>query len=473
MKQIRKLVFKCFCVLLPFVVLWCYMRQHMLAFVDIEAPYYIWNREKTNSEQEKYYRVIILGDSTTNAAYAPEALSRDTLNLAMSAASTMENYYVLRDWLDHHPAPEVCYISFWDVHFKQDVYFWMRTMYSHRFRLSQNLEMLEAAISYKEPFILTEHYWLDFLSYQLYLPNKYIASFMNASFNQRYKTNSEVMRTTELHGGRYVGRSTTEYNGNELESYEEFRVNPLFDEYYRKTIELCIENGITPRIVKLPLPEGTQFTDQYRKEFEEYYEELRNAYPSLTVDWFPAYPKDRYYDTHHMNSHGSLQFSLELKERYPEDFRAAEPDAGQLAAIDDSIKAENKIEWILKWISGKDYTVLFYDQRGNFQSMYKDRLQEDWAAEAPALYSVPVDRTAEAPEAPLVWGISGTGEHTLPAAVLWTEEGLTVQLDGEEPRPWVTASSDVLGVIVINNYNQSIVCMKSFRYVDEAFTLAQ
>ena len=70
MKQIGKLVFKCFCVLLPFVVLWCYMRQHMLAFVDIEAPYYIWNREKTNSEQEKYYRVIILGDSTTNAAVA-------------------------------------------------------------------------------------------------------------------------------------------------------------------------------------------------------------------------------------------------------------------------------------------------------------------------------------------------------------------------------------------------------------------
>ncbi len=473
MKKIGKLVFKCFCVLLPFVVLWCYMRSHMLAFVDDETPYYIWNREITNSEREKQYRVIILGDSVANAAYVPEALSRDTLNLALGGTTPMANYYTLRDWLDHHPAPEVCYISFVDGHFYQESTFWTRTMYSHRFRLSQNLEMMEAAISYKEPSILTEHYWLEFLSYQLYLPNKYIASFMNASFNQRYKTNSVAMQAIELHGGRYIGRTTAEYTGKELEAWEEFRVNPLFDEYYRKIITLCLENGITPRIVKLPLPEGTKFSDHYKKTFEEYFEELRNAYPSLTVDWFPAYPKDLYFDTRHMNSHGALQFSMELKEHYPEDFRTTELDAEQLAAIDDSVKAENKIEWILKWISGKDYTVLFYDQRGNFQSMYEDRLQEDWAVEALPLYSVPVDRTEKAPEAPHIWGISGTGEHTLPAKVLWTEEGLKVQLDDQEPRPWAPASGDVLGLIVINNYNQSIVCMKSFRYVDEAFTLAQ
>lgn len=473
MKQIGKLAFKCFCVLLPFVVLWCYMRQHMLAFVDNEAPYYIWNREKTNSEQEKQYRVIILGDSVANAAYVPEALSRDTLNLALGGITPMESYYILRDWLNHHPAPEVCYISFQDFHLQREDNFWTRIMYSHRFRPCQNLELMKVAVSYNEPSILTEHYWLDFLSYQLYLPNKYIASIMNAGFNQRYKSNSEVMQANELHGGRYIGRATTEYNGNELESYNEFRVNPLFDEYYKKIIALCLENGITPRIVKLPLPEGTQFTDHYKKTFEEYYEELQEAYSSITVDWFPEYPKDCYYDTHHMNSHGALQFSLELKERYPEDFPTLEPDAGQLGAIDDSIKAENKIEWILKWISGKDYTVLFYDQNGNFQSMYEDRLREAWAMEALTFYSVPVDRTEEAPEAPLVWGISGTEEHTLSAAVLWTEEGLAVQLDGEEPRPWVTASGDVLGVIVINNYDRSVVCMKSFLYVDEAFTLAQ
>ncbi len=484
MKQVGKLVFKCFCVLLPFFVLGLYMRQHPLTFLDNEAPHYIWNRQKTNTEQEKEYRVIILGDSVANAAYVPEILSQDTLNLALGGTTPVESYYILRDWLDHNPAPEVCYISFQDNHLLLENCFWSRTMYSHRFNVRQTLEMMQAAISHGESSVLTEHYWLDYISYTLYLPNKYITAFMNAGFNQRYTDNSASIQSDELHGGRYTARGTKEYADTTPLPFDQFHVNPLFDEYYYKIAGLCAENGIILRVVKLPLPDNRTFSDDYKKEFYEYYNNLQQQYPFVTVDWFSAYPRDRFADADHMNSHGALQFSTELKERYSEDFISSASDAERLPAIDDSIKAENKIEWILKWITGKDYTVLFYDKRGLFSSMYEEQLKEKWGTETLGLYPVPIDRPAILSDGkpaesdslgtvPSVWGLSGTGQTVSPVLISLTEEGLTIQFSEQEPQPWVTGSNDILGVTVIRNDNRSIVCKKSFRYVDEAFALVQ
>lgn len=494
MRSVWKLIVKCVCVMMPFIVLGCRMEQNMLAFADGEIPFYIWNREKTNATQDKRYRVVILGDSTPNAAYVPEILSQDTINLSIPGSTPMESYYVLKDWLENNAAPDACYFSFVDSYFNSDSFFWTRAMYSHRFRIDQNLEMLQAAISYQEPSILTGHYWLDFISYQMYLPNKYMAAFMNASFNQRYQANIRAKEANELHGGRHMTVGTAEYMTTDTAVIDEFHVSPFFDSYYKKLIELCIEYDITPRIVKLPLPDSNQFTDHYKESFDEYYEDLQKKYPSITVDWFPLYPMNLFADGAHMNSHGALRFSMELKELHPEDFSTTEMDENQIAAIDDSIRGENKIEWILKWIDGKDYTVLFYDKRGEFKDMYEDRLMGKWlGTDGSPLAKIPIEeistneneeqatdsaeestargKTGKARRKPDVWAVFGEGAKFAPASVSMTESGLSLQLDGQEPMAWETTSDDVLGVAVVNNYSHTLVCMKSFRYVDEDFAL--
>ena len=112
MKQIVKLIIKCGCVMLPLLVVCMYIRSHPLAFMDNEAPHYLWNKIKTNTAGGQTYDVLILGDSAANAAYMPEALSGTTLNLALGGTTPVENYYTLQDWLAHNPAPKACYISF-------------------------------------------------------------------------------------------------------------------------------------------------------------------------------------------------------------------------------------------------------------------------------------------------------------------------------------------------------------------------
>lgn len=46
-------------------------------------------------------------------------------------------------------------------------------------------------------------------------------------------------------------------------------------------------------------------------------------------------------------------------------------------------------------------------------------------------------------------------------------------IEGQEAKPWKIASGDVLGMAVIDHYNHMVVCMKSFRYLDDVFTLIQ
>lgn len=465
MRQAVRLFFKSICVMLPVIVICLYIRKNPLAYMDNETPYYLWNKDQVNTTQEQNYRVIILGDSTANAAYIPEILSNDTINLALGGTTPIENYYTLCDWLENNDPPDICYISFCDFYLQEENCFWTRTIYSHKFRMEQNIEILKAADQYHEPSILTEHYLLDFISYELYLPNKYITSFLNASFNQRYKDNVLAQQLNELHGGRYMTRGVWEYTPSDIIKYENFYVTPLFEEYYRKIIRLCQEKQIDVRIIKLPLPENTFFTDHYEKELYAYYSALKNDFSDLTFEWIPSYDEKYFADDLHANSHGALRFSTELKKSYPEDFDDT-VTLKQVGAINDSIKAENKVEQILKWICGKDYTVILNDERGILESVYQENIQNEFGETLPMLNLIHCAASADFGE---IYYVSGINETKESFTVYQTEESLVIRMQDTTVMEWKSSPSGALDVIVIDNYNHEIVTMKSFKYIDDVF----
>ena len=468
MKQIVKLIIKCSCVMLPLWVVCMYIRSHPLAFMDSEAPYYLWNKIKTNTANEQSYDVLILGDSVANAAYMPEALSGTTLNLALGGTTPVENYYTLQDWLAHNPAPKACYISFQDSHLQRADCFWVRSMYSHRYNLGQNLEMLKNAMNYKDASILTEHYILDFISYELFLPNKYIISFMNAGFNQRYQGNRSAQQADDLYGGRYIARGLNEYVPSGEIVNEKFYVNPLFDSYYRKILELCRENRIQVYIVKLPLPANTSFTEEYEEDFRRYYEELQKGYPYIGVDWFPAYPNQYFSDGAHMNTRGALSFSAELKDMYPEVFNNTDMTPNQSTAINEEIKAENKIEWIIKCIDERPYTVVICDNTEYPQGINNYLSQSGvWISNV----LISQDNRKELNEFGDFYCVSGDGSCTADYTIFEEEGRLMFQLQGQDAELWDVAEN-TLELIVIDNNNRSIVCEKKFRYADAGFVIS-
>lgn len=465
MRQAARLFFKSVCVILPVIVICLYIRKNPLAYMDNETPYYLWNRDKVNTTQEQYYRVIILGDSTANAAYIPEILSNDTINLALGGTTPIENYYTLCDWLQNNDPPDICYISFTDFYLQEENCFWTRTIYSHKFRTEQNIEILKAAYKYNESSILTEHCLLDLISYELYLPDKYITSFLNAGFNQRYQDNILAQQLNELHGGRYMARGVWEYMPSDIIQHENFYVTPLFEEYYRKIIRLCQEKQIEVRIIKLPLPESTFFTDNYEKELYAYYSTLKNDFPDITFEWIPSYDEKYFADSLHANSHGALRFSTELKKSHPEDFDDT-VTSKQIAAINDSIKAENKVEQILKWICGKDYTVILNDESGMLESVYQESIQNEFGETLPMLNLIHCAAPADFGEIYFVSGINNTKQLF---TVYQKEESLVIQMPDTTITEWKSSPSGALDVLVIDNYNHEIVTMKSFKYIDDVF----
>lgn len=463
MKKILGLAMKGICVMLPMILIWVYTWMNPLGFMTDGTPFDLWNKEKTNTKQEKYYEAVFLGDSTANAAYVPEVLSDASINLSLGSITPMEAYYILQDWIEHNEAPKTCYISFLDYHMKDTGTFWIRTMYTHRFRMDQNLEMLKEILKYGEgTSIETDHYVTDFIAYELRLPNKYITSLMNAGFNQRYEENIKARALSALHGGRYIARGTQEYETSKTIKFKNFEVHPLFDRYYRRLIELCMEHDIQVRLVKLPLPENEKFTENYKEEFGKYYDRLKEDYPDITVDWIPTYKQEYFADRNHVNSHGALRFSREMKARYPEDF-TAELTPSQIEALNDSIADENQPEQIIQWASGKDYTLLFQDTSGKFASVYGKLLKSNsYTAKEIRLETTNVYCAAAS---------DSGGEREI--LVQEEKDKILIKQNDQDIRTWEKGSDGLLKVMVIDNYNNKIVCEKSFEYRGETFSLIQ
>lgn len=462
----------CAGILLPLVFLCLYTKLNLIAFVDGEGPYYLWNKETANTSHEETYDVIILGDSIANAGYMPALLSDSCLNLSLGGTTPIENYYTLQDWLDHNPAPKVCYISFADFHFLRSDCFWSRSIYTHRYRFPQELEILMTAYQYQEPSILTKNYATDFVEYALCLPDKYMTALVNAQFNQRYKGNLASKQIDELYGGRYIKRTVTEAAeataAIKKTASGKFGMNPVFDYYYRKLIELCVENNIIPRIVKSPISNDAPFSDSYIESFWNYYAALEEEYPQITVDWIPYYDIQYFADgSGHLNFHGALKFSLEIKRLYPEDFGDSDLTLRQAAAISDAIKGENKLEEIMKWINGKNYTVMIYDKSNSFSTFFEEKTTNE--LEMGDLVLSPASAAMAKEEG--LYCVLGNGSINFDTTIVKNDKGLEVCQNGKAEK-W-SAANGKLNAIVIDGYRGDFVCNKTFNYTKGQYIVAK
>lgn len=449
MKKITVLIVKCVCVMLPLIAVCMFARTKFLGFADQEAPYYVWNRGVCNTKNNKAYDVLILGDSTSNGAYVPELLSDSTLNLALGGTTSVENYYVLKEYLDHHEIPKVIYLSFSDAHMVSEDCFYARTLYSHRFHFDSLSEILSRAKYYNEPSIMTDTYQTDWISYALYLPNKYMTSMMNGSLNQRKEENDRAMQKINLHRGRYIslGNGTNTAAGEIV--FDRFSVMPLFDEYYKKIIELCAQNGIAVRVVKLPLDENVVFTDQYEAEFWNYYSALLRQYDNLTVEWLDESDGHFYFgDVVHMNNRGARNFSETIKTIYPEDFSRVISD-GQMEVIDRDIQMESDMLELFQWIRGKEYTMLLYDGTGCLQEIYGEELKSGFGLNL--VYTGSEN----------MYYVSGMNLE-VPIAADIVDGVYQVRVNQGNIYDWSPVLSNCISVCVINNRSGIQICTKNF-----------
>lgn len=463
MKKAVVFSFKCFLVILPLLLFVIYARTSFLGFADLEVPNYLWNKELCNSTQEKVYDTVILGDSSANAAYIPEVLSGSTINLSLGGITSAETYYIMQNYLKKHEAPRDVFISFIDFHLAISDCFWNRTLYSHLLSTEQNWDIVQRAKKLNEPSIGTKTAYADLISYEMYLPNKYITSLENASFNQRLEENMATIERASLHRGRYIDDKNAEGEPKDLK-YSEFTVTPLYNYYYKALIELCLARNIKVHLIKLPLPQTTVFTTEYIQQFEDYFNQLQIEYPSITVDLFGNdYPTSSFVDPIHFNRRGALNFSCELRKQYSDAFDTV-MDSSQIKCLDQDIIEEDQIDEIFKWATVGPYTLLIYDGRGDFDKMYADQLVQE---------SLNVKKAAVKNSEDLTVYVLGTSVGSNKSTIVVKEEaGLSVYPDisGNDASKYLWNPYDVRGldVLIINNTDGRVLTEKKFDYIESS-----
>ena len=363
MRELVKILAAMPAVVLPVVLVWGYIAFFPMHYSDGETPYYFWNRDISLTPSKKEYSTVILGDSTANAAYLPEVLSEDTINLSLGGTTPVENYYVLQDWLSMHANPRVVYLSFMDYHLIYDNMFYERTVYSHRLRDSQEREILAEARECLDENIAVSDAEEKLVEYHLYSPRLYLPALLNAGFSQRKSQNEETYKAVDFHRGAYIGLTSQMYMDTDPNIYDSYPVNPLYDRYYHKILDLCKEKGIQVRIVSLPKTGNSVLQNSFRNSRDGYYRGLEETYENVTYVSAVDTMDNRYFlDWEHLNIYGSWAFSALLKSAFPNDFSKEPLSDDTVIGQLEYLKLMKEPDLLCQSITGKEFSAVLISE---------------------------------------------------------------------------------------------------------------
>lgn len=273
------------------------------------------------NQSNEYNRVLIFGDSVAKAGIIPQLISDDTYNISMAGSTTIEQYYMLQDYLEHHEAPKTLIMMYFiGANDSIDDFFWNRTLYFNCLTTKQFQEIVEnGAFSEEEKAESIAKFW----QYKLCSPNQYYAAIKNALFENRYEINKQEYETAVANKGQhYFGTEPAfEPNNVTITGKNHFQILDIIDTYMHKCIQLCEENGIQVILEQHPINESTyaNMSNEYKQEYMDYMKALAEKYPNMIVNTeYNVCTSDWLGDFSHLNEKGATEFTLELKEKYGE-----------------------------------------------------------------------------------------------------------------------------------------------------------
>lgn len=324
-QQIWKLVQKFIGIVLPlFIVLPLYCALFPMWYMDEEYAMYRQQKDYVTENQDAN-SVLIIGDSRTKAGFIPDELSDNCYNLALGGTTPIEGYYTMKEYLEHHPAPEYVVIAYAPMHYMDVDALWTRNIYFHVMNREDTAELFQiAADCQNNENILIENYRLEYAMYRFYMPNKYCTALKNAAFIGRHGANvSKYQQMTLERGHNFFGlaNGSGDVNGEAKEA--DFISSDVITIYMQKIFDLCSEQGIRVVVEQLPMNETSRsiLTEDFKSHYRQYMEELAIANPTVQIFGdFYMYPNDYFGDADHLNQAGASAYCQFMKERYPDLF---------------------------------------------------------------------------------------------------------------------------------------------------------
>ena len=318
-----KTIGKIILVLLPVICVWVYLAAFPASYMDGEYSYFQEAKDYRRGEtkQEKA-DVLILGDSRAKSAFLPEQLdelggSENCVSLAQGGSTSIEAYYALKEYIANMGVPETVVLSISAYHFTSFDGFWTRTVYFDAITSSDAMEVIRTVKANKEQEALKEAggagIW-TLLEYKIQSPTKYMTPLVNSFGEDRGQINRDAYQEMVARKGFKSFVSWWPVSGEY--DMTDFQLLSTLDEYYRKIIDLCIENEIELYSMNTPLIETT--FEECRKIWEPfgaYFADLKNDYPE---DVYPdihieteitSYEEKYFDDADHLNEDGARVYT--------------------------------------------------------------------------------------------------------------------------------------------------------------------
>ncbi len=463
MKNVLKLLFKCVLVLMPFWGICIFAAASPLSYLSSNSVSPYWNRVFTQKTQDKYYDVVIIGDSMAATSIMPEVLSDTTINLALSGSSPLEGYYSLEDYLGNNAAPTDVFMSYMDYHLEHSDFTFDACNQVHKFSIEEYKDIYSTieqtgVVDFED--IDMDKYWSNAILSYIYFPSKYIASITNTiEEGGRLDKNTRRYEAITRHYGRSCIMTNNVYY-NEGVKWHSFNVSPLQTNYLNRIIKLCEKNNIRLHILKLPLDIHSVYTEEYTEKITSYYEELLTGHDNVEFKWYPAdYANEWFWDLYHMNQHGSFRFSMQLKSEYPEIFGDYSATADQMLALNDDLEIENEVAELFEWIDQKNYTVVLHNgivDKEEFDGVYNATMKCN-------------NQQLTASNDESIFFVSADGSDVTDITINRQTDGIHVRANGEEYL-WQSACDGKLGILIIDNSNNILVLERSVSFDSNTYT---
>lgn len=325
-----KVIGKIILVFLPVILVWIFLASAPYSYMDGEYSYYREGKDyRMGKTQIPDADVLILGDSRAKSAILPELLdelggSENCVSLAQGGSTSVEAYYALTEYIANRGVPKKVFLSESAYHFTSFDGFWTRTVYFDAISFSDAMEVVRAAKANKEEAALKEaggSNAFSLLEYKIKSPTKYMTPLVKSFSEDRLTINKEAYKEMIDRKGfkTFVSwwPTSAEYDMTEFIPLE------TLDQYYRKIIDLCVENDIEVYSLNMPLIATTfEESKKISEPFSAYFETLQKDYPAAQFPKvhietsFAPYDEKYFDDADHLNEDGARVYTSWLVETY-------------------------------------------------------------------------------------------------------------------------------------------------------------
>ncbi len=319
--KVLKVLGKVILILLPVIALWVFLAAFPMNYMDGEYSLYNQTKDYIYGQTDlNPSDIIVLGDSKAKSGVLPSELSDRCFNLAQGGSTSVEAYFTLKNYMEHMGVPKTVILSESAYHFSSFDGFWSRDIYFGFLNSKEACEVIDQAESFDETEVLNSNgekgKW-TLLEYKIKSPTKYMSALVNALKEDRLTINRSAYADMVNRKGFKTFVSWWPTSGE----YDMDRLIILqtLDSYYRKTIDLCIENGIEVYSLNMPLI-ATTYEDCKKiwQPFSEYFVQLKQDYAGfdnvhIETD-FASYDEKYFDDADHLNEAGAIVYTDSIKE---------------------------------------------------------------------------------------------------------------------------------------------------------------